>query len=116
MSRALFAGILLLVILVLYGIQTQILKKPADKKESFVDTSGNELNFPDLFSQLLNKLFENAKFTPAKELDEKTLSIPELDSLNTRMEHQMSPMIAQGIDALRAASSAQDSSEFTPLM
>ncbi len=83
-----------------------------------MDSSGNELSFPDLFAQLLNRLFENAKFTPAKELDEKALSdsSQQLDSINTNMERQLSPMIAQGIDALRAASAAQDSSEFTHLM
>lgn len=123
MSRAIFAGILLGVILALYGIQKYFTSKkqtPKEKKketETFVDASGstldgsgNDLNFSDLFAKFLNTISDKVKFTPANELDAKTISIttPELDKINANMQRQMTPMISQGIDALRAASAAQN--------
>ncbi len=125
MSRALLAGVLLAVIAILYGIQIKL--APTDTKEkgkepkidTFVDASGSNMDssgnavdygFADIFAKFLNRLVESANFRPSED-PEKVIDIittPDQEMINDSLEKQMTPMIQQGIDALRLASSAQN--------
>lgn len=130
MSRVAIAAILLGAIVILYGVQTYAKKaekkakearkdEPKEVSESFVDASGTKLDasgaavdygFAEIFAKFLNKLVDNVNFTPSDET-EKVLDIvstPDQELINMNMEKQMTPMIVQGIDALRLASSAQN--------
>ena len=117
MSKTFFAGILLLVITILYVIQKRTERKPkidtfVDASGSKVDSSGNgvDYGFADLFAKFLNKLVDSAKFAPSDEAEKviDVVTTPDQELINSNLEKQMSPMIAQGIDALRLASSAQN--------
>jgi hypothetical protein len=119
MSRALLAGILLAVIAILYGIQLKTAPEKKVKIDTFVDASGSNVDssgnavdygFAEIFSKFLNRLVDSANFRPSEE-PEKVIDIittPDQEMINNSLEKQMTPMIQQGIDALRLASSAQN--------
>jgi hypothetical protein len=126
MTRTTLAAILLAIILLLAFMKSRSEKKAHEKftdasgsmvdasgsmvdaSGSMVDASGNtyDSEFISSFSKFLNKIVKNINFKPADET--KMSDTLQQDQLNANMEKQMTPMIAQGIDSLRLASSAQD--------